>query len=860
MSGGVSKQQIKRPALSQKVHARVLRGRRLRHYLLSWLKSGPGSVTIAALIAFVHVLMLVRGHSLLGPVETVEVDHPWWTHLTSILWTADGLHAVINILLLLTLGIMLERTVGTKWFLVIGVVSHALASVLAVLSTGLIGYFVESLGEYFRSQQIAGVSGFLVAVAMAASVKVDIRWSRRIRLTMLTVLIVMIGFASTLSAISTVFAAPIGLVAGELVWRSKKEAPSAPESQWDRRDLVAMIIAAIVIGVLISLSAPQNHGVLSALRYQYASSDQTSATVSQLCNIHAGSHLCAQYQYLIESSSFFSRLLVLMPLFVQLVLVTGLRSGRRAALWGTVILQVAIMAISILHTFILQHAARGSEQVAELLKLGFNGAITLRFIVPIIAPLAVITLVIANRKLFQVKSAPGTYRGLVTAVSTSILISLGIMVVIAVFFRDSMKLYEAVGVAVINFFIKLLPTSLVPVVAPSAVASSTVLMHALSIVPLIPWFVLLTKLVASFRQLSLPGAISRDRYVNLVLANDAGTLGWISTWPGNVYWGSPSRTAGIAYRAHGGVALTVSDPAARIEDLPVVIEEFNAFCAEQGMTPAYYSVHSSVTAQTGMLGWPKLQVAEETVIQLEGLEFRGKVFQDVRTSLNRGEKEGISPVWTTWAEAPSSYRDQIRAISEQWVSEKPLPEMGFTLGGVAELDDPEVRILLAVDADNKIHGVTSWMPVYERGVVIGWTLDFMRRLDGGFKLVMEYLIAQSALWAKDQNYRLISLSGAPLAKSNQGQGEAADGDAGVSAAVLDGVLDFMGGALEPVYGFRSLLRFKSKFQPHYDPLFLSVPDVANLASVGMAVAHAYLPELSVRDAVRVAQSMTHKRV
>ena len=38
--------------------------------------------------------------------------------------------------------------------------------------------------------------------------------------------------------------------------------------------------------------------------------------------------------------------------------------------------------------------------------------------------------------------------------------------------------------------------------------------------------------------------------------------------------------------------------------------------------------------------------------------------------------------------------------------------MGFTLGGVTEALDREVKVGLAIGADGMVHGVTSWMPVY----------------------------------------------------------------------------------------------------------------------------------------------------
>ena len=55
-------------------------------------------------------------------------------------------------------------------------------------------------------------------------------------------------------------------------------------------------------------------------------------------------------------------------------------------------------------------------------------------------------------------------------------------------------------------------------------------------------------------------------------------------------------------------------------------------------------------------------------------------------------------------------------LSEEWLAAKGLPEMGFTLGGLDELDDPAVRCLIAVDADGRVHGLTSWLPAHRDGV------------------------------------------------------------------------------------------------------------------------------------------------
>jgi hypothetical protein len=68
---------------------------------------------------------------------------------------------------------------------------------------------------------------------------------------------------------------------------------------------------------------------------------------------------------------------------------------------------------------------------------------------------------------------------------------------------------------------------------------------------------------------------------------------------------------------------------------------------------------------------------------------------------------------------------------------------------------------------------------------------------------------------------------------------------------IQGLLDIIGTATEPVYGFRSLLRFKAKFQPVYEPLYLIYPDPAPLGPIIIAIRRAYLPHLTSGQALRL---------
>ena len=118
----------------------------------------------------------------------------------------------------------------------------------------------------------------------------------------------------------------------------------------------------------------------------------------------------------------------------------------------------------------------------------------------------------------------------------------------------------------------------------------------------------------------------------------------------------------------------------------------------------------------------------------------------------------------------------------------------------------------------------------------------MRRLPGGFRYSMEFLISSACLAFRDQGCEVVSLSGAPLARST-----AAGDGGGLDRGTLDDFLDRLGGTLEPYYGFRSLHAFKAKFQPRIDPLYLVFPEEADLPRIGLALSRAYLPDAGVGD-------------
>ncbi|MEP6651114.1 MAG: DUF2156 domain-containing protein, partial [Lapillicoccus sp.] len=325
-------------------------------------------------------------------------------------------------------------------------------------------------------------------------------------------------------------------------------------------------------------------------------------------------------------------------------------------------------------------------------------------------------------------------------------------------------------------------------------------------------------------------------------------LAWMTTWPQNQWFHGGAVHGYLAHRVHAGVAIGLCDPVG-VDDAERagLLREFADRAHRRGLVPCVFAASAGTAAAAATMGWRIMPVGEEAVLELAGLTFQGKAWQDIRTALNHAGRREIRVEIDRLDELPADLQRQVAEISCGWTTGRRLPELGFTLGGLDEAADPEVRVAVAVDAAGLVHGVTSWLPSHRPsdGTVVGWTLDVMRRRQGdqAFRAVMELLIAASLLRFRDEGCDWASLSASPLAQT----GAAAQPDTPRRTAGVDLVLRRIAAQLEPFYGFRSLHAFKAKFSPRFEPLYLVYPDDLALPRISVALTRAYLPDVRLRD-------------
>lgn len=765
-----------------------------------------------------------------GVGATIEGGRPW-TAVTALLVAADPGTLLLCILAAVLLLPVAERAMGS--------LRTAFVFVIAGSGAVLIGTAVQSLGEQLQEWWAADTATDLtvdpvigvVAALLAASAFLGPLWRRRVRLGAFGVVTMFVLYAGDSADVYRLLAAFLGLGLGVLLAARGTRRRSGRSSHREARGLLAGIVVASAIGPLVAVLSDSGYGPFSFLG-KLLQSAFTGVDLTDPCSRAEGHCLHHVSLSLIGPGPI---VLTFVPLVLLLIAAVGLRRGRRAAL----VLAVAVnAAIAVLDALSLSRAAAHPE-------FEHHAEYVLWLAATIAVPLAVITALVLGRRHFRIRAPQASAR------RWSAIVLLGWLVG-AVAFATLMAADDAAPARILPGTIaRFLPLSFAGWLGPFRAPAEPAARIVFDWVGPAFWLLVVIAVLALFRATDAQRTGSETlRFRALLARYGGGTLGHQGTWAGNAHWIAADGEAAVAYRVVGDIAIALSDPVCAASDRGETVAAFVRFCEERSWHAVFYSVHDELLPTFEAAGWSSVSVGEETLIRPSTFELDGKRWQKVRYPLTRAGKLGIEARWTSWNALTLGVANQVTELSERWVAEKALPEMGFTLGGLDELRDPEVELMLAIGPDGVLQGVTSWLPVHRDGQVIGWTLDFMRRADEAMPGVMEFLIASAALRAREEGMSVLSLSGAPLATAPDAEP--------APPTPLTRLLDSLSRALEPAYGFASLFRFKAKFHPEYARLSLVYPDPLRLPQIGAALARAYLPEVSAREALALVRTLRAK--
>ena len=192
----------------------------------AWLAPAPAATTSAALIVLVNLALAPWGHR--GEIAlSAFINQPQrvWTLLTA--WAAPGLLVpVASAIMLLSVGVLLERLLGTRRWLVTSVVSTAGGIALAQALYPFIGQVWETWSPYLVHAPIRGVTLPITGLVAASTSVMRPSWRRRVRLATFAVLIVSAAVTGTVGALARLGTGVIGLIVGVVLERGQQTAPS----------------------------------------------------------------------------------------------------------------------------------------------------------------------------------------------------------------------------------------------------------------------------------------------------------------------------------------------------------------------------------------------------------------------------------------------------------------------------------------------------------------------------------------------------------------------------------------------------------------------------------------------------------
>lgn len=807
----------------------------------------------------------LRGHRAgvhhgVRPGHVLDAGHPLHHPLSvalSFLWAPDARGFVCGAIALLLVGVLAEHRLGTARYATALVATHVVVMTVVVAGGWYVATFRPEWSRAFLTVRHGGLTFAVIGAGLAASAGLPPLWRRRVQVGCLALLITLaLFFGGGLAALLLV-AAGFGSVFGRVLGATRVER-SAVSAVHESRVLVAALVAATGLGPLLAALSPAPAGPFAMLGFLVADIRGNGPNaVATLCSADPTSIACVIGRLHQQSGVGLGRaVLASLPAVVLLLIADGLRRGRRMAWVAGIVVEAGLAVVAVGYVVATWSSSPAARHATPLPHAGPLHMLTW-LAIPCLIPLAgVLVALIAGRGLFPVRAPRGSARTLTQRLALLAVGTTATYVGVGLLAAGQWRTLPSAWTLLTDLPLRLAPPELTLRTQTGTLPTGPVTRLLVEWIGVASWAIATSIIVRSYRRRSTATRGERERARKILIRNGGASLAWMGLWKGNDYWFSRSGRTYVAYRVLRGVALTIGDPVGPAAERMSAVRDFTRYCESIGAVPCFYSATEQLAEMCSEDGWRSVQIAEETVLPLGALAFTGKRFQDLRTTLNRAAREGVRVEWIDFRTAPRALVLQIEAVSDAWVAQQSLPEMGFTLGGIGQLNDPYVRCSVAVDDSGRVHAVASWLPIFDDGEIVGWTLDFMRRNADGFRQGSELLIARAALDLQAEGCRVLSLSGAPLARAGS-EGETTTGasTAAVPSDALDRLLDLVGTRLEPVYGFRSLLRFKAKFGPQYHPMYLLYADAASLPTIGRAVAHAYVPDLSLALLLEIARAI-----
>lgn len=270
----------------------------------------------------------------------------------------------------------------------------------------------------------------------------------------------------------------------------------------------------------------------------------------------------------------------------------------------------------------------------------------------------------------------------------------------------------------------------------------------------------------------------------------------------------PNDEAFLMYARRGRSLVALYDPIGPGQQRAEMIWQFRDLCDIHHARPVFYQVRAENLPYYMDIGLTAIKLGEEARVDLKrfDLEAKGKEMKDLRYTWNRGTRDGLSLEIHEPGQAPM---DELKVISDAWLTGKNVREKGFSLGRFSDDYLKHFRIAV-IRFEGRPVAFANLLETYGHDLA---SLDLMRAHPDAPKLTMEFMMVGLIQHYKNHGYARFSLGMVPLSGLQPRRG--------APLTQRLGSMVFRRG--EQLYNFQGLRRFKDKFQPDWEPRYMAVP-------------------------------------
>ncbi|GAA0746474.1 acid-inducible protein LpiA [Ideonella azotifigens] len=291
---------------------------------------------------------------------------------------------------------------------------------------------------------------------------------------------------------------------------------------------------------------------------------------------------------------------------------------------------------------------------------------------------------------------------------------------------------------------------------------------------------------------------------------------------------SPSGRSFLMYGKQARSWVSLYGPFGDSREWADLVWQFIELANAHGGRAAFYQVRPVALPLYLDCGLQALKLGEYAHVNLPDFSLKGAKRANLRSGVNRGEREGLSFEVLPPARV-AELLPQLREVSQAWLTHQRGREKGFSVGRFDEAYLQQLPVAV-VWREGKVIAFANLLSTAAKQEA---SVDLMRYLPGAPPGTMDFLFAKVMLHLQAEGYQRFGLGMSPMAGM-------AERRKAPRWQQLGRLLYKYG---DRFYNFRGLHSFKDKFEPEWEARYLAAPgglapffvlaDVAALIGGGM---------------------------